>query len=504
MVTPVRDKLPVRLRERLPTTRAGRVAFWGLAGLLLTGGVLRLLLIAAWRPAFLGYPDSGSYINLAQGGLFDDVFRPAGYPFFLRVLHDLAPNLSLTITVQHLLGMCSAVLLFLAVRRAGGAPWLGLVPAAIVLLSGTGVFLEHTPVSETLFVFVVCAALYAGVHSIEARTPAWPAVAGGLAAAAATVRVVGLALLPVLVLWLLLAQRTPVRKRLLAGLACAAAGVAVIGAYYAVEDDAIGTTGLSRNGVWNFYGRVAGFADCSEFTPPPGTRPLCERTPPSRRIGNELYVFDTQRSPAVRTFGIPFHATPDKTEKVAAFARTAAIHQPLDYLRVVGRDMLRYVDPDHASGPGRGSTYAGMVGPEILFNPLFAPEVERAARSYYGPDQSGYHVDSGLLDALKDYESKTRVQGPAIALLALLSLAGPLLARGRLRSAALLFSLAAWALAIAPVASFWWSARTSIPVFGPLGAAAALGGWATWCALAPRLPRRSPGRRAAPTGVSAR
>lgn len=491
MVPPMTGSIAARLRERLPRDRDARIALWGLLGLLAAGGLLRILMLAAYRPAFLGYPDSGSYIGGARDSIFGDVFRPGGYPLFLRVLHDLAPNLSVTILVQHLVGMGSAILLFLAVRRAGGPPWLGLLPAAIVLLSGPGIFLEHAPLSETLFVFVVCAALYTAVRSIEATNPAWPALTGALTALTATVRVVGLALLPVLVLWILAAQRTPARARLVAALSAAAAAVVVVGAYAIAQHGATGRAGLPHAGVWNFYGRVAGFADCSKFNPPPGTGRLCERIPEQERLGNELYVFDLQRSPAVLTFGNPFFATPDKSEKIAAFARTAALNQPFDYLRVVARDMLRYVDPDHASGPGRGPTYEDMVGEPMFFNPTFGAEVERDALPYYGPDQRGRFERAGLLATLKDYEAVTRVQGPLIVILAILSLVGPLLTRGTARSAALLFTLFAWTLAVAPVATFWWSARTSIPVFGPLGGAAAFGVYAIWLRVAPRARRRA-------------
>ena len=52
-----------------------------------------------------------------------------------------------------------------------------------------------------------------------------------------------------------------------------------------------GYFGLTRAGQWNLCGRVASFANCSDFS-------LCERTPPSKRLGPEEYVFGPQ-SPAV-------------------------------------------------------------------------------------------------------------------------------------------------------------------------------------------------------------
>ena len=58
-----------------------------LAGLLAVGVVLRLWITLTWKPAFVGYSDAGAYSRAAHEGVFIDMFRPAGYPAFMRVLH---------------------------------------------------------------------------------------------------------------------------------------------------------------------------------------------------------------------------------------------------------------------------------------------------------------------------------------------------------------------------------------------------------------------------------
>jgi hypothetical protein len=78
---------------------------------------------------------------------------------------------------------------------------------------------------------------------------------------------------------------------------------------------------------------------------------------------------------------------------------------------------------------------------------------------------------------------------PYDVLLALLSLAGPLLTRGRPRSAAALFAIVAWTLLVVPVATVEFSARTAVPGFGPLAAAAAVGGWGVLAAVRGRRSR---------------
>lgn len=153
-----------------------------LIAILVAGAVLRLLFVLAWQPAFMGWPDAASYIDVSQGDLFSNELRPAGYPLFLRLLQGLAPSLTLVVVAQHLLGLATAALLYLALARTGIPRAWGLLPAAVVALGGDGIFLEHAAVSESLFMFLVAAALYAGVRTLDGEGLAWPAAAGLLLA----------------------------------------------------------------------------------------------------------------------------------------------------------------------------------------------------------------------------------------------------------------------------------------------------------------------------------
>lgn len=477
----------------IPAERAAheRLAIRALAALLLAGLLLRLALMAAWQPAFMGWPDAKSYLDVAHGELFSNTLRPAGYPAFLRVLDGLGGGISAIVLANHALGLATAAVLFGAVRRLGGSPWLGLLPAGIVALNGDGIFLEHSPLSEPLFIFLVAVGLYAAVRALDRAGPGWPALAGLALAGAATVRVVGLALLPVVGLWLAFASHGALRRRLLAAGLAAVAALAVLGTYYALEQRATGETGLSRRGIWHYYGRVAPFADCSEFLAPPGTAALCESTPPAQRPTTDAYIFNWWYSPAVRTFDYPFASSPVGAGQVGAFARAVIVHQPLDYLAAVGGDMLRYVAPESFRDISGGPSYADLVGKPILRHPEFGREGLTSIRRHYGYKSREFKADRSLMDALTGYESVTRVQGPLMALLALLAIAGPVVTRGRLRAAALLFSLSAWTLLVAPVASLQFASRTAVPAFGVLGVAAAIGGWG--CLEAARRRRLSPG-----------
>lgn len=459
------------------------------------GAILRLLMSFAWQPALFGWPDAASYIGVSQGELFSNELRPIGYPLFLRGLYAIAPSLNLVIALQHVLGLAAAAVLYCAVVRAGVSRRLALLPAALVSLGAGEVFLEHSPISETLFVFLLALALYAGVRSIGGESLRWPALAGLLLTAAATVRVVALPILVLGALWMLLATQAPLRRRL------AMTGLAALGAlmllvpYYVAEYQAVGKTGLSRNGVWNIYGRVAPFADCRKFTPPRGTETLCESLPRARRPYTNQYTFNWYYSPAIRVFGDPHTATPTQTAGVRAFTWAVLVNQPLDYLEEVGAAMLRYVAPESFRGYGGGYSYHDLVHRQVLFNSTFNPAGREGAAEFY-TDADGFEVDRGLIALLRTYESATRLQGPVFVLFALLSLAGPLLTRGPARSAGLLFALSAWVMLILPVATVEFSARTAVPAFGAFAAAAAVGAQGTLAALARR--RRAPSAQQRP------
>ncbi len=448
----------------------------GLAVILALGALLRLLLLLGWQPALFGWPDAASYIGVSHGELFGNELRPAGYPLFLKLLYGLSPSLLLLVTMQHLLGLATAVLLYLAVARTGVPRLLGLVPAAIVALGGDGIFLEHAPISESLFIFLIAATLYSAVRSLEGDGLTWPALAGATLAVAAAVRVVALPLVPLVCVWLLAAGRRPLRSRLAVGAVGCVGVVAVLGTYFVAEQRSVGHTGLSRNGVWNLYGRVAPFADCTKFRPPPGTEVLCEHTPRSARPLTNQYTFNWFYSPAIRAFGNPHTASPERTAAVASFAYAVILHQPLDYGEEVGAGLLRYVAPESMRGYGGGPSYRDLVHGPILFNPLNQSVGRKVAKQYY-VDADRFRAHHGLIAVLRGWESVTRIQGPLFVMLALLSLAAPLLTSGRARSASALFALAAWTLLVVPVATVEFSARTAVPGFGPLGAAAAIGGW---------------------------
>ncbi len=452
--------------------------------ILLAGLVLRLYFIEQWRPALVGFPDTAIYVEDARTGIFNDPLRIGAYSEFLRLMHDIRPHLSFAILVQHILGLVSGLLLFGAVRRAGFPQGLGLVPAAVVVLGGSELFVEHAPLTEAVFIFLVNLSLYALIRAWRGHW-AWSIVAGLALGASADVRTVGLALLLVIVPVALLVLPGEWRTRLLRATLVVITAAIPLGGYLKAHEDAVGYGGFTGAGYFDLYARVAPFAECSKFHPPVGTSQLCIDIPRPKREGHDVWEF-TSVSPAVRLFGEPDETVPKPGEnsKLRSFAEAAIFGQPLDYLEAVGRDLIRIVDPAFASSPYVGNAGYGNT-PESLadyyFNTSNLASVQRVLGEYY-PRDGEIHRGVGFLMA---YERDTRIEGPLMALLLLLAIAAPILTTADERRASLLLLFATLTLLAAPVFTSEYDYRFTIPAFGPLAATAAIGAWATSRRLRP-------------------
>src|SRR6188768_557398 len=96
-------------------------ALLALGAVLAVGALLRVLFMYGWRPALVGFPDSSVYLTDAALDPFANASRPAGYGRFLAAVHALWPHLVLVPLVQHVLGLVTAVLIWIALRRLGAS-----------------------------------------------------------------------------------------------------------------------------------------------------------------------------------------------------------------------------------------------------------------------------------------------------------------------------------------------------------------------------------------------
>jgi hypothetical protein len=479
------ESTPIRaVRESRAAAAARRTAALAarvplaLAIVLLAGVVLRVVVSLVYQPALMNNADSATYIVMADGGLFGDPVRTTGYPIFMIAVHAISDALAFTITVQHIVGVATGLLLYALGRRAGAPVWAAVIGAAAVLLSLDQIVLEHIILSEALFVFLFVATLYVCVRALDDPRPlawildtrhAWLIGAGLLLAMCAWVRGVAAPLAPFLLLWILLAVPGTWKRRFANAAVAGIAIAALMLTYFALNDMRTGTFGLSQSTGWGLYSRVAPLADCSQFTPPAGTESLCEQTPPGTRNGPDFYGWEPG-SPAVQLYTYP----PTGDDKLGAFARESIRAQPRAYAQAVATDVLRYFIPDY-------NTYAfGGPGYDTLDIQREDPALEREVWGWL----SGYYTGidqrrmDGPVEALSEVQDWVRVQ-PLLMLAAMvLGIAGIVFTRGRVRAVLILLCGGGLLLFFVPSATANYNARYAIPSSGPIVLAGAIAAWA--------------------------
>jgi hypothetical protein len=258
--------------------------------------------------------------------------------------------------------------------------------AAIVLLDGYAITLEQTILAEA---FCTTALVGSVFLLVTARSAPALFLSGLLLAAAVTIRTPSVFLVPIWVLYTLYRHRPP-----LARASALAGAIGTLGIFMVINDAKTGHLGLTSADGWFLYGRTAAIADCSRFTPPPGTERLCE--PPGRPRQPPIYYVWSPQSPAWVAYG--YMGSPGSGEPLREFAIAAVRARPLAYAELVGTDLLRYVDPG-AETPG-GSDGAITLPAE----PRTAPEwLDTKTRDEYLPGyRPAVSAPAGLARAYTD------------------------------------------------------------------------------------------------------
>ncbi len=436
-----------------------------------TGVCLRVILMIAYFPAVMLSYDSPRYARIYSMPMFGDFWMPAGYPMLLRLLHTISHQLWFTIAVQHVMGLGVGLLLFAAVRQLGVKPSMSCVPAAVPLLSGDHLYLEHQVMADCFLIFLAAMGLAAAVRGLVPRLNVrWLATASAFLAMAALARSVGIILVPILVLGTLLGIRGPLRQRVAALAAALLPGAGIFGLYVGmfvlVHGQYLGLWDMSG---WNLYSRVAPFADCRKFDPPDGTRILCEQRAPEERPGPFGYVWDLSSAPRVA-----FELGPETGQKLAAFARQAILHQPGDYLRAVATDLAKYVDPSVNPRP-----YSGQSR-EILSFGWRDMTVEQLVVHAMSLRYRGTTVHLHGQRILGHYQNVFRVSGLSICALVTFAALGIFKPNGPLRLGIILFGLSGLALYLVPVLTVSYDFRYGIPAETFVVVAGVLGAVSVW------------------------
>jgi hypothetical protein len=446
------------------------------AVLLAAGAVLRLLTWRAYRPALV-FPDSRSYLLGAVNNELGTI-RPSGYSIFIWPLVRLDGLASISV-LQHLMGLAMAVAVYLLLVRLRVWPWLAALATAPLLLDSMQLVIEQYVMSDILFQALLLAAC---LLLLWRRRPGVPLVlAAGLALGlAATVRGAGMLLLaPAAVAVLALGWWAGGWRRTVALLAALGVGFALpVGAYMLAYREQHGVLAMTSYTSRFLYSRLAPIADCRGLALPDHERVLCPTEPVGRRMTTNEYMWALKRSPQYR---VRPPAGRTVQQVLADFNRRIILHQPVDYARLVVRDLLRGFQPFRTVRAGDVP-----VAP-WLFTPDDVPSTTVPDRAALYRQFAGYGpvVDRPVAAWLTGYQHLGHTPGPLLAagaVLALLAVAGV----GRARRSGL--RVAAWTFASLCLVTLVTAAMSStfswryqlvqlplLPPAGALGLAALLG-----------------------------
>lgn len=434
--------------------------------LLGTGLFVRIVLILLYFPAVMIFVDSPRYARINSWPLFGDFWMPAGYPMLLQVLHAISNQLWVTIAFQHLLGASTGVFVFLALRRLGVAQWIACIPAAVPLLCGDQLFLEHTVMSDFLFTVLAIAGVCVALRGLVPQLHfGWLAAGSALLGAAGLTRNVGFALVLVLGVCSAVWFKSSLRRSGMAFATATLPAVLVFGCYWSAYKLAHGRyLGLNDMRGWNLYARAAPFADCSKFTAPAGTEILCEQRPRSERPGPFGYVWDLKSTPRQK-----FVLGPETGKKLEVFAWRAILHQPLDYVQAVLIDLAKFIDPAIAARQRYGGT------PRDVLSFGYRGNSEKLVVDAMAKGYRGVKVRLRGQSLLLFYQNTLRIDGLIISALLFFSVYGVFKARGPICLGIWLFGLSALALYATPVIVMSYDFRYGIPPQGLLAASGVLG-----------------------------
>jgi hypothetical protein len=490
---------------------------WLVAALLAAGLVLRVLAVVAYQPALI-YVDTLKYLYGASPGS-----DPLGYMIILRAILAVG-NLTTVVIVQHLVGLAMGVALYAVLQRRGLNRWLAALAVAPVLLDAYQVQIEQMIMPDLWFEAFVVAGLCVLLWQPGPPPLRLVAAAGVLLGGSATVHQLGEVLVLPAVLYVLAAAGTMRRALTTAGVLIVAFLVPILG-YCTVSYASNGHFRLARG--QSDVGRIVAAADCATLKLPADVRPLCP-TPHQQSLGPD-WLEKSGKSP-LHTAPIPAGAS--RTQLVGELTAAIKSQQPLRIAGSVAADSLRLFAVTRTSDPFTtplwrwqfqthypvfpphwvmlGPNHTIVVGVQrVLFGRLFLRTLKPA---YGGPAQ----VNRPIAAFLRSYQlDGGYTPGPLYAVLAVLGVAGSILALVRRSSAdprsraaglaCLLFTLIAVVILLAPdVYEFSWRyqlpAVITLPPAGLLGLTVLLG---LRRAGRPKAPAAAPAGPAGPPPDSA-
>ncbi len=323
--------------------------------LLLLSLVPRILATLSYRPALLT-ADSFLYMQNAVNGKLG-YLRPSGYSLFLAIFHGVPHVLLLVTTLQHLMELAVAIIVYGLLRYYRLPGWGAALLTIPMLFDGRVIALESFILSDTLFCLVI---VLATALLLTRRTPRmWQCVAAGLLLAyAALLRGNGVPLVIVVAAFMII--RKVGWKRFAA--ASLVFVIPVLG-YVLAFHNQYGKYNLTTSDGIFLWSRTTSFANCKIIKPPANLRPLCPNLEKSmQRPPTPAWSIDALMG---RTMPTDYIWAPDVWWRHDAhpginvynnklgeeFAKRAIEAQPLSYLRVASRDIaLTFLTTDRPQG----------------------------------------------------------------------------------------------------------------------------------------------------------
>ena len=340
----------------------------------------RVVAALGFRPALFiqdsfGYMGEGVHLTVGQ-------LRPSGYSLLLRVLEPFH-SLLLVTTLQHLMGLGLAAIIYGVLRTRGLPAWGATLAAAPTLFDSRQIWLESSILPDTLFTLVLMIAV--AILIVRPKPAVWQAVLVGLLVSWASVIRGNGAPVIVVILAFLLIQRVGWRVFT----ACLAAFAVPLLAYALLFFSNYGQFNITNSTGIFLWSRTMSFANCAIIKPPADLVPLCPQNQPDHPTSPapawSVAALLAERSPAAYLWAPGVWYRHDAQPGINAynnnlatqFAERAILAQPLDYAKTVAEGVfLTFVATD------RSQSYLSMhftVAPHVT---TLAPYMKNDARSY--------------------------------------------------------------------------------------------------------------------------
>ncbi len=271
--------------------------------------------------------------------------RPAGYPLLLWVLSPLH-SLLLVTTLQHLMGIALAAVVYGLLRSRGLPAWGATLAAAPTLFDSREIWMESSILPDTLFTLVLMIAV--AILIVAPRPAIWQAAAVGvLISWASVIRGNGAPVFAVILVFLLVRR---VGWRVIT--ACVIAFAVPLLGYMLLFFSEYGQFDITNTTGMFLWSRTMSFANCAVIKPPADLVPLCPQNQPDHPTGPapawSVSALLAERTPADYLWAQGAWYLVDTHPGINAynnnlamkFAERAIAAQPLDYARTVGEGVL--------------------------------------------------------------------------------------------------------------------------------------------------------------------